>query len=308
MRWYSNAAIQYEIGRMMENREAIWVVFPKSQDKPFFVRKGMVRGTNHVDYWLNTLHAEHNSVGAFIGTNVINWDALDEIPPPYRTKLRKAFEKTTWKEYLTPKGCEARGLKWEEIWLGKSMLFDFDNPTKPMNAFKKADAVATYLLSEYNVSGTIVFSGSKGFHVHVNPEDASMITEVVFADFVDLKDPLKKIGQIYADKVVEISTAAGASYASEDRSSNFRQGIVRCPYTIHPKTGQIVWPLDEKNVESVRALPKDAEIMDIARAMHSWDIPCQSDVPDDDRLTYISPEYKVSNRGMPNFSIIECFK
>ena len=302
MRWYGNPTIQYEIARMMNNREAIWVVFPKSQDKPFFVRKGMVRGTNHVDYWLNTLHAEYNSVGAFIGTNVINWEILDEIPPPYRTKARKDFEKITWKEYLTPKGCEARGLKWEDVWLGKSMLFDFDNPSKPMMAFKKADAVANYLLDEYGVSGTIVFSGSKGFHVHVSPEDASMITEVVFADFADLKDPLKKIGQIYADKVVEISTAAGASYATEDRSSNFRQGIVRCPYTIHPKTGQIVWPLDSKNIKSVRALSDDASIMDIAKALHSWDIPCQSVVPEDDRLTYITPEYRVSNRGMVKFT------
>ena len=253
MRWYSNRSVQEEISSMMFNREAIWAQFPRSGDKPFWARRTKVSGYNSIQYWFDTLNGSYNSIGAFIGTNVLNWDAMDLTPPPLRTKGfdRRKFTKV-WNQYLTPKGCKERDLVWEDIWVGKSLLFDFDSPNNPLLAFERADKITKYITNELGAKCYMVFSGSKGFHVHVDMEDSLRITGVKFSDFKEEKDPLKKIGKIYADKVVEISEKADVSYANEDRSSNFRQGIVRCPYTIHPKTGQIVWPLDKKNLETLR--------------------------------------------------------
>ena len=293
MRWYSNAAVRGAIASWMKGRESVWVQFPASEDKPFWVRRARAESASSVKYWVDALNPEYNSIGGFMGTNVIDWDAVDIIPPPLRTTgFSRKHYKRIWNQYLTPAGCEERGLVWEDIWVGKSMLFDFDNPKKPMIAFRKADKVARYLTERLNAETTIVFSGSKGFHVHVSVADSLRLTGVEFKDFKELRDPLKKIGQIYADKVVEIADTAGVNYATEDRSSNFRQGIVRCPYTIHPKTGQIVWPLSKGDIIQLRS-KENLTILEIARLLHPWDIPCQSHIPDEDSVTYITPEYKL---------------
>ena len=106
-----------------------------------------------------------------------------------------------WNQYLLPKGCEEREVVWEDIWIGKSLLFDFDNADNPMIAFHRADKVARYLTRVLKATCYMVFSGSKGFHVHVSPEDSLRLTGVNFKDFKEMKDPLKKIGKIYADKI-----------------------------------------------------------------------------------------------------------
>ena len=120
-----------------------------------------------------------------------------------------------------------------------------------MKSFHKADKLCRYL-TELSCTPHMVFSGSKGFHVHLDIEDSERMVGFKMADWVEHKDPLKVIGKHYAETVVRLCNEAGVSYANEDRSPNFRQGIVRCPYSIHHKTGQIVWPLDGKNLADLR--------------------------------------------------------
>ena len=99
----------------MENREVIWAQFTNSGDKPFWVRKTKVKNEYSVDYWTTALNRDFNAISMFIGSNVINWDAVDIEPPPLRSKefSRHQFAKV-WKQYLTPQGCAERGLNWED--------------------------------------------------------------------------------------------------------------------------------------------------------------------------------------------------
>ena len=297
MRWYSNKAVQEELADLMTNREVIWSQHPRSKDKPFWARKTQCPNHPSVDYWLNTLNSSYNSVGAFIGTNVINWEAMDCKPPPLRAKDfdRREFAKI-WNQYLTPKGCEERGVVWEDIWVAKTLVFDFDSPKNPIIAFKKADRLCRYLKT-LDLTPYIVFSGSKGFHVHLGIEDSEKMVGFKLADFKHEKDPLKKIGKLYAAKVVELCNKASVSYADEDRSPNYRQGIIRCPYSIHPKTGQIVWLLDKKNLDTLRQYDS-LTVFEVAEKLHPWDIPCQSFIPKDCNFTYITPEFKIRGRGL----------
>jgi hypothetical protein len=76
---------------------------------------------------------------------------------------------------------------------------------------------------------------------------------------------------------------------------------VRCPYTIHPKTGQIVWPLDMKDVERLRN-KTNLDIEGVAKTLHKWDIPNQSSIAELE-FTYLTPEFKVKDRGLPLFTI-----
>jgi len=297
MRWYSNHAVQCGLSKVMEGREVIWAQFPNSGDKPFWARRAKVTSAHSVDYWTKALNRDFNSLGVFIGSNIINWEAMDIEPPALRAKSfsRQDYAKV-WKEYLIPKDCELRGVRWEDIWVSKTLVFDFDSPLNPLKSFHKADKVSRYL-SKQGYTPFIVFSGSKGFHIHLGREDSEKLVGFKLADFADHADPLKKIGRLYADKVVEICSHAGISYDNEDRSPNFRQGIIRCPYSIHPKTGQIVWPLSVKNMRDLRK-HDNLSVIEIAKILHDWDIDCQSKIAKDYDITYITPEYKVENRGL----------
>lgn len=299
-RWYSNLEVKKAISEQMQNREAIWMQVAPSRDKPFWVRKSRAESPQSVQYWLDSLGYQYNGVGAFIGTNLIDWEQVDILPPSLRTKgFHRRSYSDIWKEYLIPSKCNDRGLVWSDIWIGKTLLFDFDSPKNPLWAFERADKVATHLTSEYGAECFVVFSGSKGFHVHVGLEDSRRLVGIDWEDYQDHKDPLKVIGQAHADKVVELASEAGVNYTTEDRSSNFRQGIVRCPYSIHPKTGQIVWPLDMKSIEKLRS-KDNLTIEGVAKTIHRWDIPNQSTIAELE-YTYITPEFKVKDRGMPRF-------
>ena len=43
---------------------------------------------------------------------------------------------------------------------------------------------------------------------------------------------------------------------------------------------------------------EEATIMDVAKALHTWDIPCQSHIPEEGTLTYLTPESKCIERGL----------
>lgn len=300
MRWYSNHAVQTGLSLVMQDREVIWSQFPNSGDKPFWARKTKVTSPHSIEYWTTALNRNFNSIGVFIGSNVINWDAMDIEPPPLRAKdFTRQDYSDVWNQYLSPKGCKERGVVWEDIWVAKTLVFDFDSVHNPMVAFHRADQVSKYLYDN-GYQPYMVFSGSKGFHIHLSIEDSRKLVGFDLADYRDLADPLKKIGRLYADKVVEICQKARVSYDNEDRSPNFRQGIVRCPYSIHPKTGQIVWPLDKKNLAELRKHDK-LSVGEIAQKLHKWDINQQSYIAKDYNITYITPEYIVESRGLTNW-------
>lgn len=305
-RWLGNSAIQDELVEVLKDREAIWSQSSPSKDKPFWRRRTRITAKTSIQYWLDSLQYPYYSVATFMGTNVIDWDKMPIQPPPLRTtKERKVEHKEAWDSYLTPKGCAELGLDWESIWVGKSMLFDFDHRELPMLAFDKALKTANYLADELSCSPMMVFSGSKGFHVHLSPDEASMVADCTISDFSDKKDPLRDLGKHYGSVVETIAKdATKMKFPIEDRSSNFRQGIVRCPYSIHPKTGQVVYPLDMRDIENIEGLNEDAGIIDIAKRLHAWDIPNQSSSSlEGYDLTYITPEARCIGRGMPVFKI-----
>jgi hypothetical protein len=300
MRWLGNHAIQMALVNQCRDREVQMVQFARTGRKPFWIRRIHLNSSKSVDYWFKSLHWPYEAVGTFIGTNRIDWSKVGQLPPTLRSKgiTRKDY-KLIWDKYLTPAGCKELGLTWSEIWYGKSLLFDFDDILEPMQAFDKAEKTAQFLQDNFKVVPRMVFSGSKGFHIHLDLEDSYKCGGKKPIDFIDQADPLLKLGRHNGALVQEIaSIACGERYPIADRSSNFRQGVVRCPYSIHPKTGQVVWPLNSRDLKKIRALSADATILDIAAALHTWDVPVQSHLATSE-VTYIHPENSVFERGLP---------
>ena len=82
-----------------------------------------------------------------------------------------------------------------------------------------------------------------------------------------------------------------------------RQGLIRTPYSIHPKSGQIVWPMDAKDCERLRTMDnRKASPVEVAEALHPWNSPSENDmVHGDGVLLYHPPFNKVFKRGLPDW-------
>ena len=96
--------------------------------------------------------------------------------------------------------------------------------------------------------------------------------------------------------------AIGREIHHLDQAPNHRQGIIRCPYAIHERSGQVVWPLDSHDLKLLRDGSTDwSDAVSLAASIHSWEIPVQSPLAEASGIekTWIHPESTVVDRGLP---------
>ena len=178
------------------------------------------------------------------------------------------------------------------------MVFDFDDEDNPMNAFRAACETNDYLKQQHYVDGVMVFSGNKGFHIWVHPQDAERLVGMTLAELSAQDDPLKEQGKLYAKFVKDTVVAAtGSKLPNYDLSPNYRQGIVRCPYSIHEKSGQIVWPLSDDDITKLQKFENDKlSPADIGEVLHDWDT--ENFVDSSKGLSYFPPCTTVHSRNI----------
>ena len=138
---------------------------------------------------------------------------------------------------------------------------NFDHPDIGM-AFDWANAVFELLKNELDLNPQMVFSGGKGFHVWLNHKQSALLAGTSLHKLADSgnADPLRALGQIYGKKVKEITfEATGEHHRSLDLSPNYRQGVIRIPYSINKS---IVWPISERerNELSSRSFSRLSEV------------------------------------------------
>lgn len=295
--WLDNPVVGSAIYEIAKDREVKWLV--SDGDLEFGIRHARINWSKDTLRWLEILEASTRPVSIFIGTNVINWKIVDVLPPRLREgkglnkEGRENYNKI-WNEYTTPEGCEQRGIDFHELWLGKNLVWDIDHETDLMIAFGNAHKIHTYL-KEIGYSPTLVFSGNKGFHVWLNYIESAELVGKTLQD-VEQDDPLRRLGKLYRNKIQEISlTAVGCKLPTLDLAPAQRQGIIRCPYSQHGKTGLVVWPLSDEDInllDSQKHLQK-LSAKDVAKILHTWDMTNWSG-----KKVPMPPHYTVINRGL----------
>ena len=306
-RWYSDHSVQTAIWAIARNRETKFQICHRPGEV-FGIRRRRMWGSDAVKTELKILSANERPIGIFVSTNAVNWKVIppDLLPPRLRKKGTSGYDsvglkayKKVWDGLTTPKVLDEVDMSFTEVWDGgKIMVFDFDDEDNPMNAFRAALETKVYLKQHHKVDGVMVFSGNKGFHIWVAPTDAESLAGCVLHDFRTQGDPLKQQGQLYANFVKQtVLAATGNSLPNYDLSPNYRQGIVRCPYSIHEKSGQIVWPLSPTEVLELQKF--EDKVLDpeqVARVLHSWDTPNFVDTKKG--LSYFPPCTSVHSRNM----------
>ncbi len=248
VKWLLDDSVDGCIYTIAKDREVKWSW--SIGDKAVGYRHSRISWHGDVRTWLRMLGDGKRHVDMFVSTNILNWDALPELPPQYRLAGQgyngEAIERYSemWKTWLTPADCRSQGLDWKEIWIGKNMVWDFDHPDIGM-AFDWANAVFELLKNELDLNPQMVFSGGKGFHIWLNHKQSALLAGTSLHKLADAgdPDPLRTMGKLYAKKVKEIAfEATGEPIRSLDLSPNYRQGVIRIPYSINKS---IVWPISE---------------------------------------------------------------
>lgn len=264
-KWLLDDTVDGCIYTIAKDREVKWSW--QIGEKEVGYRHSRISWHGDVRTWLRMLGDGNRHVDMYISTNIIDWKELPELPPQYRISgkghNRDAISRYTemWNSWLTPADCRAQGLDWKKIWIGKNMVWDFDHPDIQI-AFEWANAVFELLRNELDLNPQLVFSGGKGFHVWLNHKQSALLAGTSLHKLADAgdTDPLRTLGKIYAKKVKEITwEATGEQHRALDLSPNYRQGVIRIPYSINRA---IVWPLSEsdRNKLSSRSFSKLDEI------------------------------------------------
>jgi len=248
-KWLLDDTVDGAIYTIAKDREVKWSW--QIGDKPVGYRHSRISWHGDVRSWLRMLGDGRRHVDMYVSTNILDWNELPELPPQYRIHGKghnadgiKRYSEM-WNTWLTPADCRSQGLDWKKIWIGKNMIWDFDHPDIGI-AFEWANAVFELLQNELGLSPQLVFSGGKGFHVWLNHRQSAALAGTSLHKLADAgdADPLRTLGKIYAKKVKEITfEATGESHRSLDLSPNYRQGVIRIPYSLNKA---IVWPLSER--------------------------------------------------------------
>jgi hypothetical protein len=295
-RWMDDASVQHEIIRISKYRET--GLFVGNPTNMFPVRRVYVPNRKTFQLLLDKMNYGKKPISLFVGSNVIDWRKVEPIPPllwKVYTPEWKLY-KNTWNGFM-----DKKHKSFSDIWIKKNLIWDFDKAEEPLQAFGWADELCVYLDNQ-GYSPKMVFSGNKGFHVWLDDDESMKLIDKTLADFKDSKDPMLEFGR-HCAKVIQntMEFATGKPLEVCDLSPVRRQGLIRTPYSIHPKSGQIVWPLNGEDLNKLRNMDnRKASPVDIAKELHSWNSPSENDFVDGKNVVLYHPPFnKVFQRGMP---------
>ncbi len=284
--WIEDRSVLFEMSKIMKDRE----VYVHLTDGNAPKRKLYAGGSRQIGYIVNRLSSKTHGMKIGICSNVLDFKKLN---PP----LLKDMFVSDW--FRWERAVYNPNVGNPDIYLGKNLIWDIDAEGEPMKAFYQGEKVCAHLKG-LGYDPMMVFSGSKGFHVWLNEKQSKEMVGRQFSDFKENNAQL--LAEAYREVVLSVFVeATQEEFRGADLTPIERQGIIACPYSIHWKTGQIVWPLDEGNLETLRNLPDDSLPVDIAKAIHTqengqlW----KTDLEFTDNLLYFSPCHTVSKRGMP---------
>lgn len=303
-----NLAVRIEMVKIGSGREfkvTRWRHDPLAEDpwRPYGVRHQVVEHSDVLLGWISAMSDKPtDAISVHFGTNLLG-DGLDGRPRLV-DQINSKQVRDEWRGTWTKRFDSG-----ELVLEGKSLVWDIDDPDDLETAFETADAIAAELSKHVIMpdhAPRVVFSGGKGFHVWIRDEEAvrGLCSSLVGADVTAMTP--KKRAAAHREVVKEISRRSiGREIPHLDQAPNHRQGIIRCPYAVHERTGQIVWPLDVDELERLR----DGDGIDwsspvaLAKSIHPWEIPVQSPMAEalGVESTWIHPEASVKDRGMPAY-------
>lgn len=254
MDWYESKSVLYHIRDYSRDRP---LILAYSEGSKKFFRPLSMPTTQAVQKWLRYFSYPKQYPHLYQSCIRVNNLRLRSLaptlpnaalkPPPLRSKEEQAtyqsymnaFQK--WKETVWNETLDVEG-----FCIGRDLVWDIDDVYGEMDALTSSCKVAEYLKDHYGVQKVeIDYSGNKGFHVVVAWEDAKQVLNMTEKDLSPLQTCAKRTWGIVKTIFQE---ATGEEFREADLSPMRRQGIRRCPFSVHPKSKRVCYPLDISHV------------------------------------------------------------
>lgn len=289
--WYTNKAVLHQLRDITYSRETKWQIILPS-NKMWGIRHRFLGSIDYLEKELAILDIHNRPVGMMVGTQEINWSNI----PPADHPPSKLISNGSWNTEIKTYNND-----WKEIIedpdvarIGNQiMVFDFDDTRDLRIPFDNALDIYNYLRDK-DINPSFIFSGNKGFHIWVHPED---IQKLIPVEVMTKVHTLQSWGRLLAGVVKEIvEEVLGSAHPIADLSPNYMQGMVRCPYSIHEKSGQVVWPLDQEEIINLDLnLEEGSLATDVAGLLHTW-VSCFPGY--DGKITHHPPHSKMFRRTL----------
>ena len=289
--WHTNKAVLHQLRDITYSRETKWQIILPS-NKMWGIRHRFLGSIDYLEKELAILDIHNRPVGMMVGTQEINWSNI----PPADHPPSKLISNGSWNTEIKTYNNDWKGIIEDPdvARIGNQiMVFDFDDTRDLRIPFDNALDIYNYLRDK-DINPSFIFSGNKGFHIWVHPED---IQKLIPVEVMTKVHTLQSWGRLLAGVVKEIvEEVLGSAHPIADLSPNYMQGMVRCPYSIHEKSGQVVWPLDQEEIINLDLNLEDGSLAtDVAGLLHTW-VSCFPGY--DGKITHHPPHSKMFRRTL----------
>jgi len=181
-------------------------------------------------------------------------DRVKDVPTLRRWLVRYAplhayFTTSTWldPQHLGPRELHGPGYpRAYNIYLSSELYLDLDLPGQFRRARREVAGVLSHLRQRWGFRDLgIVYSGSKGFHVHVRDFDLRRFAEVPL-------DPREREAEAQEAKRPIVEDVLQQGFAIDVDTSLDTRRILRLPGTVHGSTGNLCEFVEESRLPHYR--------------------------------------------------------
>jgi len=254
LEWYEAKSVQYHLRDYSQTRPLIMAY---SQGAKKFFRPILFATTDVAVKWLRYFGFPKAYPHIYQSCITFDYSKLPQLPPALPNAAmvapprRSAEQHRIYSEYMDA------FKKWkDEVWnehlddvgfcTGRDLVYDIDEVYEGVSTLGCAAKVAKHLRDEYGVDFVeIDFSGSKGFHVVVPWPESDKVLKLGVEGLTPLDRAAKRTWGIVKRTFRD---ATGFEFREADLSPMRRQGIRRCPHSVHPKTNRVMTPLERRHI------------------------------------------------------------
>jgi hypothetical protein len=254
LEWYEAKSVQYHLRDYSQTRPMIMAY---SQGAKKFFRPILFATTDVAVKWLRYFGFPKAYPHIYQSCLTFDYSKIPSLPPALPNAAmvapprRSAEQHRIYSEYMDA------FKKWkDEVWnenldevgfcTGRDLVYDIDEVYEGVSTLGCAAKLAKHLRDEYGVEFVeIDFSGSKGFHLVVPWPEADKVLKLGVEGLTPLNRAAKRTWGIVKKTFRD---ATGFEFREADLSPMRRQGIRRCPHSVHPKTNRVMTPLSRRHI------------------------------------------------------------
>ena len=254
LEWYEAKSVQYHLRDYSQTRP---IIMAYSNGKKKFFRPILFATTDVALKWMRYFGFPKSYPHIYQSCLTFDYKKISELPPALPNAAMVAPPRRSPEQHKIYGEYIDNFKRWkDEVWnesldnegfcTGRDLVYDVDEVYEGASPLECSAKIARYLRDKYDVDFVeIDYSGSKGFHVVVPWPQSDKVLKLGVEGLTPLQTAAKRTWGIVKRTFRE---ATGFEFREADLSPMRRQGIRRCPHSVHPKTNRVMTPMARNHV------------------------------------------------------------